>query len=1061
MGLPWSQQRAPYQSRDITTPSPVPRYVELHCHSNFSFLDGVSHPEQLIETAAALGYLGIALTDHNGMYGAVRFAEAARSYPINTIFGAEISIGDTASRVGAADPVGQHLVILARSPEGYTRLSTAIGNANLRGGEKNRTIHSLSDLAELSAQQHFAVLTGCRKGVIPHALREKGLEGARREADALIDTFGNDNVFIEMWHHHNPTDDARNTALASLSNITGLPLVATGNVHFATPSQRHLAGIVAAIRAQRSLDDIDGWLPALANSYLHTPNYIYRRFRRYPDALGNAVRLGTICAFDFTLITPNLPDCSVPTGHNEMSWLRHLVSIGAKDRYGSPQSERVDGAYAQLDYELRLIEQLGFPGYFLIVADIVAFCRSNDIYCQGRGSAANSAVCYALGITNVDAVSLKLLFERFLSPERDGPPDIDLDIESDRREEVIQYVYQRYGRENAAQVCNVISYRARSAVRDVTRAFGFSTGQQDAWSKRLDSWAQLTEQEITGVPHHVVDFATQLQGFPRHLGIHSGGMVLCDRPIVSVCPTEWARMPGRSVLQWDKDDCARAGLVKFDLLGLGMLSMLHYATDFIRNYDNPSFDIAQLPQDDAVYDMLCLGDSMGVFQVESRAQMATLPRLQPRTFYDLVIEIALIRPGPIQGGSVHPYLRRRSGKEPITYLHPKVIPTLEKTLGVPLFQEQLMQIAIDVAGFSPSESDQLRVAMGSKRSRERMEVLRTRLHKGMAENGIDPDTATQLYEKLEAFANYGFPESHAVSFAYLVYASAWIKRFYPQCFLAALLNAQPMGFWSPRSLIADAERHGVTVHGPDVNHSKACASIQSDGSVRLGLSSVRGIGPLLANDIANSGPYRCMDDLARAVPLTREQLETLAVVGAFSSCGISRREALWSAGAVSQAGQGRLPGIVTGLHSPTLPSMSAYEEVIAELIHLGASPGRSVMSFFRDALHGCSVTQNSDLVHTSHGTSVRVAGIVTHRQRPATAHGITFINLEDETGLVNVVCSFGFWKRYRRIASHEPAVLVYGKLEREGMVVNVIAEHIEPLRVNGITEEHLYSRDFH
>ena len=506
--------------------------------------------------------------------------------------------------------------------------------------------------------------------------------------------------------------------------------------------------------------------------------------------------------------------------------------------------------------------------------DLVEFCRREDIFCQGRGSAANSAVCYALGVTAADAVSLGLLFERFLSPERDGPPDIDIDIESDRREEVIQYVYRKHGRHHTAQVANVITYRAKSAIRDMAKALGHAPGQQDAWSKRVDGWGTVTTTAKTpehGIPQPVIDLALQVEDAPRHLGIHSGGMVICDRPVIEVCPVEWGRMEDRSVLQWDKDDCAAAGLVKFDLLGLGMLSALHYAVDLVREHRGYEVDLATIPQEAEVYEMLCRADTVGVFQIESRAQMATLPRLRPRQFYDLVVEVALIRPGPIQGGSVHPYIRRRNGQEQVTYLHPLLEKSLHKTLGVPLFQEQLMQMAIDVAGFTPAESDELRQAMGSKRSAARMERLRERLYDGMARNGITGDIADELYVKMKAFANYGFPESHSVSFAYLVYASSWIKYHEPAAFCAALLNAQPMGFWSPHTLVRDARRHGVDRahprpqrlaghgHAGTTRVSRAPAGTASgrpvtddsgaQPAVRLGIGSVRGIGDELAKAI--------------------------------------------------------------------------------------------------------------------------------------------------------------------------------------------------------------------
>jgi error-prone DNA polymerase len=740
-----------------------------------------------------------------------------------------------------------------------------------------------------------------------------------------------------------------------------------------------------------------------------------------------------------------------------MSWLVELTERGAARRYGPRGAERVPGAYAQLDRELSVIEGLGFPGYFLVVWDIVEFCRERGILCQGRGSAANSAVCYALGITNADAVSLGLLFERFLSPERDGPPDIDIDIESDRREEAIQHVYERYGRHNAAQVANVITYRARSAVRDMGKALGHASGQLDAWSKQIERWGPL-EATATAVgpdgrsahdiPEPVIGLAAQVENFPRHLGIHSGGMVICDRPVVEVCPVEWARMEGRSVLQWDKDDCAAVGLVKFDLLGLGMLNAIHRAIDLVRDHHGVEVDLAELPQEDAVYDMLCRADTVGVFQVESRAQMATLPRLKPRHFYDLVVEVALIRPGPIQGGSVHPYIRRRNGLEPATYLHPLLEPSLEKTLGVPLFQEQLMQMAIDVAGFTGAESDQLRQAMGSKRSGERMERLRARLYEGMAARGITGDVADAIYEKLAAFANFGFPESHSVSFAYLVYASAWLKHHYPAAFCAALLNAQPMGFWSPKTLVADARRHGVEVRRADVNASPAQATLEVAAepdrpAVRLGLEYVRTIGLEMAERIAAGRPYADMEDLVRRTGVTRAQLEALATAGALPDR--TRREALWAAGAVSQATPDRLDGVVVGARAPTLPDMTMSEEMAADLWATGMSPTGDPIELVRDQLDAWGATTAAGLADAEPDSRVLVGGVVTHRQRPATAQGTTFLNLEDETGLINVICSKGAWSRYRQAARSAPALLVRGRLERVEGVVNVVADRISAL----------------
>jgi error-prone DNA polymerase len=760
----------------------------------------------------------------------------------------------------------------------------------------------------------------------------------------------------------------------------------------------------------------------------------------------------------------------------ESEYLTLLVEQGATKRYGPRHAERFAGAWAQIDHELQMIAALGFAGYFLIVWDIVEFCSQNNIYCQGRGSAANSAACYALGITKADAVRLGLLFERFLSPERDGPPDIDLDIESGRREEVIQYVYERYGRSHAAQVANVIVYRTRSAVRDAARALGFSQGHQDLWAKQLNSWNKVPQPSDThtadtregasaSIPGPVLALAAQLEELPRHLGIHSGGMVICDRPVVEVCPVEWARMEGRSVLQWDKEDCAAAGLVKFDLLGLGMLTALHLAVDLIAKHHGVVVDLAELPQEDAVYEMLCRADSIGVFQVESRAQMATLPRLRPRCFYDLVVEVALIRPGPIQGGSVHPYIRRRKGEEPVTYLHPLLENSLAKTLGVPLFQEQLMQMAIDVAGFTPSEADQLRQAMGSKRSERKMAVLRERFDAGTSQRGVTAPVAQQIWEKIAAFANYGFPESHSVSFAYLVYSSSWIKLHYPAAFCAALLNAQPMGFYSPHSLVQDARRHGINVYTPDLNASDWCATLETEAqseqpdqpeyAVRLGLSSVRLIGKKLAKQIASGRPYADMEDLMRRSSINQAQLEALATAGVFGSG--DRRSALWSAGAVAQSGPGHLPGVLLGVHAPQLPGMNDWEQAVADLWSTGIAPDGHPTKFLRADLDRRGVVTAIELREWPHEAKVLVAGVVTHRQRPATAAGITFVSLEDETGIVNVVVSRGCWARFRPLVASAAALLVSGRLEHSvDGVMNVVAEKIQLLPV--VASAH--SRDF-
>ena len=1071
----WSRRREEY----VAPASPPPAedrvpYAELHCHSNFSFLDGASHPEELAEEAARLGLDAIALTDHDGMYGVVRFAEAAKAHGVRTIYGAELSLGLTERQSGHADPEGKHLLVLARDTEGYGRLCRQISAAQLGGGTKGRPVYEADELAG-AHDGHWLVLTGCRKGAVPAALARggaAGMDAARGALDELVGRFGRDNVAVELWHHGDPLDDARNDALAELAAGRGLVTVATGNAHYAAPGRRRLATALAAVRARRSLDEMDGWLPAAGTAHLRSGAEMAARFARFPGAVQRAADLGVACSFDLHLVAPQLPDWDTPAGHDEMSWLRELTLARAVRRYGPRDAERVPGAYKQLAYELDMIEQLDFPGYFLIVSEIVDFCTESGILCQGRGSAANSAVCYALGITAVDPVTYGLLFERFLAPDRDGPPDIDLDIESGRREEVIQHVYERYGRDRAAQVANVITYRPRMAVRDMARALGYAPGQQDAWSKQIEQWAPLADTVDHDIPEEVVQLATELMHFPRHLGIHSGGMVICDRPVAEVCPVEWASFTDRSVLQWDKDDCAAAGLVKFDLLGLGMLAVLQTTMDLIRRHHSREVELAMLPVDDeGVYDMLCAADSIGVFQVESRAQMATLPRLRPRKFYDLVIEVALIRPGPIQGGSVHPFIRRRQGHEPVTYPHPLLEPALQRTLGVPLFQEQLMQMAMDAADCSPAFADLLRRAMGSKRSHEKMAALRDDLYAGMARNGIVGDGADEIYEKLAAFANFGFAESHSISFAYLVYASAFFKKYYPAAFCTALLDAQPMGFYSPQTLVADARRHGVVVRGPDLNASAAgptleredpsgappVASVADDWSdlvvatgfaVRLGLASIRSIGTDVAERIAAGRPYRDMADLARRTELTAGQLESLATSGAFDCFGMTRRKALWAAGAVAQDRPDRLSGLVVGADAPPLPLPTEVETAMADVWATGVSPDSYPTKFVRDQLSAAGVLTARGLSTVDDGSRVLVGGVVTHRQRPATASGITFLNLEDETGLVNVICSKAVWARHRRVARESAALVIRGMLERVDGVTNVVAERIDKLELS-------------
>ena len=1079
-------------------------YAELHAHSHFSFLDGASSPEDMVEQAARLGLGAISLVDHDGLPGAVRFAKAAGEAGIPTVFGAELTLGlepgaaaasstpiISAPRTGIPDPAGEHLLVLVRDTAGYRQLSAAIARAHLDSGQKAAPRYRLAELSRLAREGHWLILTGCRKGAVtraaaPHLLAGD-LEGAAHAAaeaiTRLVELFGPGNVAVELIAGGGGEADELHDALAQGARLVreshgldeiSLPLVASTNAHYARPSDRRLADTHAALRAGVPLAEADPYLSSRP-AHLRSGEEMAQLLPRYPGAIAQAARLGRDCALDLRLLAPDLPPFPVPAGHDEASWLVELVEIEGRERYGprpTPERpEQVPGAWAQIDHELKVITDLRFPGYFLIVHEIVDFCAGEGILAQGRGSAANSAVCYALGITAVEPVGHHLLFERFLAPERDGPPDIDIDIASDRREEVIQHVYERYGRENAAQVANVITYRARLAVRDAARALGYDTGAQDAFAKRIErSFSSLADADV---PEDVVALAHQLRDAPRHLGIHSGGMVLCDRPVIEVCPVQWAAMEDRSVLQWDKDDCADAGLVKFDLLGLGMLTALDHALRIIAEHHGQHFELRTLPQEDeAVYDMLCEGDSVGVFQVESRAQISTLPRLRPREFYDLVVEVALIRPGPIQGGSVHPYIRRRSKEEPVTFLHPRLEKSLGRTLGIPLFQEQLMQMVVDVADFTPAQADQLRRAMGSKRSTQKMLELSDALFEGMARHGIVGEDAEAVHRKLLAFANYGFPESHAYSFAYLVYASSYLKCHYPAAFTAALLRSQPMGFYSPQSLVADARRHGVLTRGPDVLASRARTDLETDEdhrgyridppreqvqgeraaqgpAIRLGLDQVRGISTGTAEAIVaereRGGSFASVPDLARRVRLTARQLEALATAGALDALAVSRRQALWAAGAAAQESPDTLPHLAIGAQAPMLPGMSDAELATADAWATGITLDEHPMALLREQLTADGVLSIAATREAEDSSRIWVAGVITHRQRPATAGNVTFLSLEDESGILNVVCSQGFWVRHRALLRTARAIVLRGIVENRTGAVNLVADAVESL----------------
>jgi error-prone DNA polymerase len=778
---------------------------------------------------------------------------------------------------------------------------------------------------------------------------------------------------------------------------------------------------------------------------------------------------------------------------SEDAYLRHLVDEGARQVYPGSGRDGIDArARARLDHELSVIEELGFAGFFLVAWDIVSFARSRDIICQIRGSGADSAVCRCIGLTRVDPIRLHLPFERFLSQERGRPPDIDIDFEAERREEVIQYCYQRYGRERAAMVSNVITYRARSVLQDVGKAFGLTQAQVNALTKYVDTHSTRNLRDVVALPvglrsDLIYDVCHRLDGFPRHLGIHSGGMVVAKRPLWETVPIEWGRMEDRTVLQWDKDDCAAMGIVKFDLLALGALNAVHLSVDAIRDVHGVDVDLATIPQEPVIYEMMTRADTVGVFQIESRAQMATLPRLKPKTFYDLAIEVALIRPGPIQGHSVHPFLRRRNGEEPIRYPHPLTEEILEKTLGVPVFQEQLMELARICAGFTAGQSDRLRQAMTHKRSDEAMAKLRDEVLAGMAGNGIIGAAAEEIWEKLQGFASFGFPESHSVSFAYIVYMTSWLKYHWPTEFFAGLLNAQPMGFYSPNSLLQDAIHHGVVVLPPDVNESYFDCTVElldadhddvveylgmrwrrGRGAItdpvrqavglRVGLRYVRNLGDAEIARVEAArligGRFTSPEDLAQRSGIPVDGLEGLAASGALSCLGLGRRDGMWAAGALAELGPGRLP-LAEGTAAPSLPAMSRYDDVQADLWSTSMSSTHPV-SFLREKLEEARCMTVSDALRLrKHGTRARVGGIITHRQRPSTSNGVRFLNLEDETGLLNVVVLPPAWDANYELARKAVGVVIEGLLEFRDGVTNLVAHRFEHWPVAGIT-----SRDF-
>ncbi|HVM41914.1 MAG TPA: error-prone DNA polymerase [Gemmatimonadales bacterium] len=1029
---------APLRLEEATAPRGD--YVELHCHSGFSLLDGASNPEALMARAAAVGMRAVALTDHDDLGGAVRWSEAGKEHGIEAIVGLEVTVR------AAAGSDASHLTLLATSAEGYRNLSHLVTLA--RGAERGAPAAPWDEVERHAAG--LFCLTGCPFGDVPRRLAQEDEAGARERLGRLAEVFQG-RVAVECWDHALASERAVVPKLVALAGSLDLPWLVTNDVHYAAPKGRLVHDVLTCLRHQTTLDEAGTLLRPNGEWYLKRPERMAHRWRHYPEALAATRAVAERCAFRMTALTPTLPAFPTPPGVTADDHLAALVAAGARERYGGRLTER---HRAQLRHELDVIRRLGLAGYFLIVWDIVREANRLGVLAQGRGSAANSAVCYCLGITAIDPIGMELLFERFLSEDRREAPDIDIDFAHNDREEVIQYVYRRYGRDHAAMVCEAITYRGRAAVRDAARVLGFSVQQAEKLADEADrDGARETGEKLlaggAGVAdldpadHRVRMLAEVVRGLhqlPRHRSIHVGGFVLTAEPLAEVVPVEPAAMPERTVIQWDKDDLDPVRLIKIDLLGLGMLTMLQKAIQLVRLHRGVTVDLAKLPMtDSAVYDMLCRADTIGVFQVESRAQMNTLPRLAPRTFYDLVVEVALIRPGPIQGEMVHPYLRRRAGLEPVTYPHPSLEPILERTLGVPLFQEQGMQVAIAAAGFTPGEADELRRAMGHKRSHERMARICGKLVDGMAKNGIAPDVARRIFNQISAFADYGFPESHAASFALLVYASAYFKLYYPAEFACALLNAQPMGFYSPGTIVEDAKRHDVEVRGVDVMKSAWDGTIE-DGALRIGFRQVAGLGskarerlePLLGNGRPDS-----LEGWVRESGLTVAQLRALAEAGAFDALWPNRRSALWEILKQARGPAGPLAPVAADRRPAPVPRFTPVELTEADYRVTGLSPAGHPMRHLRAAVAALGAIPAAELARRRDGDWVTVAGLVICRQRPGTAKGFCFVTLEDETGLANVVITPKLFEENRRLVRRSPLLVVSGPLQEEQGVLNI------------------------
>jgi len=1017
-------------------------YVELHCHSHFSFLDGASSPDDLVSRAGELGMSALALTDHNGLYGIVKFRNAANEQGIKPVIGAEMTLDG-----------GYHITLLAKNMTGYSNLCRLISQAQV-GHSKGQA--SLSPAMLESYHDGLFCLSGCEKGEIPCLIlndrRDEAIKAARRYFDIFDQDF-----YIELHNNLCPKDQRLCRDLVGLASSLGIGCVATNNVHYARREGHHLQDILVCIRNRSTLDSSHHLRRPNSEYYLKSVEEMARLFVEYPQAVANTLRIAKECNLDPDLSIHRFPDFSAPPGETADTYLEKLCGEQVRHKY-QPVTEEVE---RRLKDELRLIHKLGLAGYFLTVWDIMEYAKRNDIPAQGRGSAASSIVTHVLGITRVDPIKQRLFAGRFLNDEMSAIPDIDIDIASDRgdqREKLIQYIYQKYGPGHAAMLCNVVTYKARNTVREVGKAMGLPPDLIDRVARSLDVYSAANVKEsLSGLTEfqsclgsqsweQFLEMCRQIADFPRHLGIHVGGMIISTTPLSDIVPLEKASMPGRVVTQWDKDDISDVGLVKIDLLGLRMLSLIHEAVDLIRQSRGKDLNLDNIPLNDLrVYNMLCRGDTLGVFQVESRAQQATLPRSRPRCFEDLVAEVAIIRPGPIQGNAVHPYLSRRQGKEKVTYLHPSLEPVLKETLGVIIYQEQVIQVAMVIAGFTPGQADSLRRAMSRKRSREAMEKLREGFMDGARRNGIDEKVASIAFQQIASFAEFGFCKAHAAALAETTYRSAWLKLYYPCEYYCALLNCQPMGFYSPEVIVNYAKQKSIEVLPVDINFSRAGCTVE-ERKIRLGFRYVKAVGDKAwqrMEEGRRQGLYTSLDDFYTRTRLDREAVENLVMVGAFDFLRAPRRQLLWRLGILVQQPPDAMP-LSLPLPEVRLPEMTLVDEVSADYQVQGLSARHHPMEVFRSNIEG--VIKSCNLAATSSGAKVRVAGCVVCRQAPGTAKGHVFMTLEDEQGLINVILRPNVYEKYRQVARLAPIILVEGVLQKHSGVINVVAMHMQSIQ---------------